>query len=161
MEKQWPLIKHTFNSAFRTSLHYAIASVDEAGDPHLTPIGSLLLLEPGKGIYFEEFTRQLPRNCRHGGKVCVMAVNSGLWFWLRALIRGRFTTPPALRLYGRVGELRKATDGEIALWQKRVRKVRHTKGHALMWRRMRNVREIVFTHMVQVNMGEMTRKSWL
>lgn len=94
LETQWPLIKRTFGSAFRSSFHYAIASVGEAGEPRVTPIGSLLLREPGVGIYFEEFTRQLPQHAGNGGKVCVLAVNSSLWFWLGSLVRGRFQAPP-------------------------------------------------------------------
>jgi uncharacterized protein len=157
METQWPLIKRTFGSAFRSSFHYAIASVDEAGEPHVTPIGSLLLLEPGMGLYFEKFARQLPQHVQGGGKVCVLAVNSSIWFWLGSLMRGRFPSPPAMRLYGELGVLREATDAEIALWRRRVRKLRHTRGYRLMWQSMNRVREIRFTHMEPVRIGEMTR----
>ena len=160
MEQQWPTIKQVFRNAFASSLHYAIASVDEAGLPHVTPIGSLLLLEPGVGVYFEEFTRQLPRQGECGGKVCVLAVDSSRWLWIKSLFRGRFGQAPALRLYGSLGQRRSATEVELAMWRKRVRKARHSKGYALMWQHMNQVREIRFTHMEPVRIGEMTRGLW-
>jgi len=86
----------------------------------------------------------------------VMAVNSGLGFWLKSLLKGKFQRPPALRLYGEVGELRQASEKELALWQKRVKSARFTKGHKLMWRDMSMVRDITFTRVEMVKIGKMT-----
>ena len=63
---------------------------------------------------------------------------------------------PAVRLLGEAGEVRAATDEEIARWQKRVSPVRFTKGHAKMWRNMRMVRDVKFTSIEPVHIGEMT-----
>ncbi len=156
----WTEIKALFRRSFRSSFHYAIATVDENGEPNITPIGSLILGKPGHGVYFEEFPRQLPRNLQANQQVCVLAVDSGIGFWLRSLLRGKFVSPPAVRLYGVAGELREATEKEIELWQRRVRRVRTTKGHKIMWRDMRMVREVEFTRMEHVQMGEMTRGIW-
>ena len=87
----------------------------------------------------------------------MLAVNSSRWFWFKSLLRGKFNTPPAVRLHGIVGELRDASEKEVVLWQKRVRLVRFSKGHELMWRSMSKVRDIEFTRIEPVNIGEMTR----
>ncbi len=136
----WAEIKSLFKQSFISSFHFAIATVTENGEPHVTPIGSLILGKPGHGIYFEKFPRHLPQNLGSNRQICVLAVNSGKWFWLRSLLRGKFKTPPAVRLYGVVGDLREATDTEIALWQKRVKSVSFSKGHAMMWGDMSRVR---------------------
>jgi len=157
MRADWQAIKRLFRSSFSSSFHYAIATVTENGEPHITPIGSLVLGEPCRGFYFEEFPRRLPLNLANKNQVCVLAVNSSRWFWLTALVRGRFTSIPAIRLHGRAGDLRDATDEERTLWQKRVKRLRLTKGYDLMWRNMRSVREIEFTRVEPVNLGAMTR----
>ncbi len=158
--ENWSAIKQLFKRSFRSSLHYSIATVNEKGEPHITPIGSLILGKPGQGIYFEEFPHQLPRNLKVNQRVCVLAVDSGIGFWLRSLLRGKFIAPPAVRLYGIAGELRDATEKEIELWQRRVRRVRFSKGHTMMWKSMRRVREITFTRAEPVHMGNMTKNLW-
>lgn len=156
----WKEVKSLFKESFRSSFHFAVATVSDTGEPHVTPIGSLILGEPGRGIYFEKFTQNIPRNLTTNTQVCVMAVNSGRWFWLSALLGGKFKRPPAVRLYGVTGKLREATETEIALWQKRVKRVSFSKGHALMWRSMSMVRDIEFTRIEPVHIGEMTRDTW-
>jgi hypothetical protein len=153
-------IKNLFRESFKSSLHYAIATVSEDGTPHVTPIGSLILGKPGKGFYFEKFTHNLPRNIENSSRVCVLAVNSSRWFWVKSLFGGRFNMPPAVRLYGVAKELRPATDREATLWQKRVSSARFTKGHALMWREMSMVREIEFDRIEPVHIGRMTQGLW-
>ncbi len=160
LTENWQEIKTLFKRTFRSSFHYAIATVNENGEPHITPIGSLILGKPGHGIYFEEYPRQLPRNLEENQLVCVLAVDSGIWFWLRSLLRGKFIAPPAVRLYGVAGKRREASEEEIRLWQRRVRRVRFTKGHAKMWAKMRTVREIEFTRMETVFIGKMTENLW-
>ena len=156
----WRNIKILFKKSFKSSFHFAIATVTENGEPHVTPIGSLILGKPGHGFYFEKFTQHLPRNYGSNKQICVLAVNSSRWFWLKSLVGGRFTSPPAVRLHGVVGDLREATDTEIALWQKRVKHVSFSKGHAMMWRSMSMVRDIEFTRIEPVHIGEMTRGTW-
>ncbi len=155
----WKEIKILFKESFSSSFHYAIATVGENGAPHVTPIGSLILSKPGQGFYFEKFPKRLPRNLKINQQVCVLAVNSSRWFWLKSLVRGKFTHPPAIRLHGKTGELREATDKEIALWQNRVKLTRFSKGHTLIWRDMSKVRDIKFTRVEPVHIGEMTRST--
>lgn len=152
----WHVIKRLFRKSFASSFHYAIATVAEDGRPHVTPIGSLILGSPGRGVYFEEFPSRLPGNLSNNRRLCVLAVNSSRWFWLTSLIRGRFHSMPAVRLLGEAGDVRAATPAEMALWQRRVRSVRFTKGHQKMWRNMRMVRDVTFTGIEPVHLGEMT-----
>lgn len=154
----WQAIRRLFRKSFASSFHYAIATVAKNGEPHVTPIGSLVLGAPGHGFYFEEFPSDLPRNLESNPQLCVLAVNSSRLFWLSSLIGGKFKELPAVRLYGTAGKTRQATGKEIALWQRRVRSVRWTKGHAMMWRTMKTVRDIEFTRVEPVRIGEMTRR---
>ena len=160
LHRNWNDIKSVFNDSFKSSVHFAIATVGQQGEPHVTPIGSLILTNPGYGFYFEKYTRQLPCNLALNNRVCVLAVNSSRWFWLKSLAKGRFGIPPAIRLQGRVKHLRPATDHEISLWQKRVHQLRFTKGHMLMWRNMDMVRDIEFDCIEPVHIGKMTNGLW-
>jgi hypothetical protein len=160
MIKNWKEVKVVFKKSFKSSFHYSIATVTENGEPHVTPIGSLILGKPGHGIYFEEFTKQLPNNIKTNKQVCVLAVNSSKWFWVKSLVSGRFSSPPAVRLHGTVGNIREATKKEIKQWQNRVKSVSFSKGHAMMWANMKMVREIEFTNIEPVHMGKMTRDNW-
>jgi hypothetical protein len=156
INNDWPAIKRLFRKSFSSSFHFAVSTVTENGEPHVTPIGSLILGAPGHGFYFEEFPNRLPSNLERNPHLCVLAVNSSRWFWLRSLVKGRFEHMPAVRLRGKAGDTRAATEKEIALWQKRVKPVRFTKGHELMWRSMRTVRDIEFTSIEPIHIGRMT-----
>lgn len=146
IEQHWPTIRAVFWSAFLSSVHYAIASVDADGNPHVTPIGTVILREqPGQGLFFQQFTTALPANLASNAKVCVLAVNSGRLFWLRSLLSGKFPSAPAVRLYGTVGPLRKATDEEVRLWKRRVWPAAFTRGYHKIWANMTMVREFDFT----------------
>ncbi len=160
VSEHWQEVKVLFKKSFKSSFHYAIATVNEDGKPHVTPIGSLILGKPGFGFYFEEFPSQLPCNFKINKHVCVLAVNSSKWFWIKSLVSGRFSSPPAVRLHGTAGVLREATEKEISFWQNRVKRVSFSKGHAMMWANMKMVRELEFTGIEPVHLGEMTRDNW-
>ena len=91
----------------------------------------------------------------------MLAVDSGVLFWLKALFTGRFSRPPAVRLRGRaVGPAREATEAERALWLRRVRPLRFSRGHRLLWSNMRHARDVVFEEVEPVNAGAMTAGLW-
>ncbi len=160
IEQHWPAIKQLFKQAFASSMHCSIASVNADGEPHITPIGSVILGKPGKAIYFERFPKQLPLNLQGNNKICVLAVNSSRWYWLKSLLAGKFAQPPAIRLIGTAGKLRPASEQEIAIWQRRVKLLSRTKGHALMWKDMSAVRELEFTHAEPIQLGKTTSNNW-
>lgn len=156
IDTHWNIVKKILKQSFSSSFHFSIATVDENNKPHITPIGSLIPGKPGHAIYFEEFTRQLQKNIKTNRHISVLAVNSSKWFWLKSLIKGRFSEPPALRLQGEAGELREATEVEVQLWHKRVNMLRFTKGHQIMWKKMGMVREVTFSKIDPVHIGSMT-----
>lgn len=158
--QQWDLMKQILDAAFSSSFHYAIATVNRDGTPHVTPIGSLILGEDRKGFYFEGYVSALSRNLEHNNRICVLAVNSGTWSLLKSFFRGRIATPPGVRLMGYAGERREATEQEMALFHKRFRKYRLFKGYDLVWGKLRYVREIRFDTYEPVRIGALTRAVW-
>ena len=121
-----------------------MATVTEAGLPHVTPVGSLILEEGRRGYYFEEFSRNMSRNLLQNPRVCALIVNSGYRFWLRALVSGRFDAPAGIRLRGTVGFRRKATPREMKQFRSMIRPLRMLRGSRLTWSKMQHVREIHF-----------------
>lgn len=143
--KSWHAIKEIFTHAQSSSMYCSIASVNEQGQPHITPIGTVFLRDKQTGYFFDSYTNQLAENVKTNPKVCVMAVNASKGFWLKSLLVGKFATIPAVRLYGEIGELRLATAEEIAAVQKRISALRWTKGSKLIWSNFTHVRDIQFT----------------
>lgn len=157
LRENWPEIRSHFNKSFSTNFHTSIASLDELNRPTITPIGSLFLnYDNPSGYYFEKFPSKLPKYAGINKQICVLSVNSGSFFWLRSLFYGRFKRPPAIRLYGELGQRRKATAKELLKLRKRMRFTRGLRGHNYLWNDMQEVREITFTSMETVNLGKMT-----
>jgi hypothetical protein len=159
-EKQWDQIRKIFQQAFNSSFHFAIATVNKDGSPHVTPIGSLMLLDGKKGFYFEEYVSNLSQNLQHNKRVCIMAVNSGKWALLKSFFLGKFIAPPGVRLMGNAGERREATPREIELFQKRVKNYRIFKGYKRLWSKLKYVREIHFDTYEPIRIGALTRGLW-
>ena len=155
--KYWETIQMVFQSSLGSSMHYAVATVNEDGSPHVTPIGALFLRENRTGFYFDEFPVNMSKNLERNPRVCILAVNSNPTFWQKSLLAGKFETPPAVRLLGSVGKKREGTKEEIAMWQNHVKLAQGTKGYDLMWKNMRMVRDIYFDSFEPVLMGEMTQ----
>jgi len=160
IDKYWETIQMAFQSSLGSSMHYAVATVNEDGSPHVTPIGALFLRENRTGFYFDEFPVNMSKNLERNPRVCILAVNSNPTFWQKSLLAGKFETPPAVRLLGSVGKKREGTKEEIAMWQNHVKLAQGTKGYDLMWKNMRMVRDIYFDSFEPVLMGEMTQVLW-
>ena len=158
--RHWNKIRKVFKDSFNSSFHYSIATVGEAGSPHVTPIGSLFLGDDLKGFYFEEYVSALAKNLRHNKRVCVLAVNSSKVSLLKTLLLGKMTAPPGVRLMGTASEKREATPQELNLFKKRFGKYRMFKGYDKLWGRLRYVREIHFDAFEPVRIGTMTRDLW-
>jgi len=75
------------------------------------------------------------RNLERNNRVSVLAVNSDITFWRKAIFDGTFETPPAVRLTGTVGKKREATTDEIAAWHTCIEFARGTKGFDLLWKK--------------------------
>lgn len=155
-EEQWGRVRKFFNHSFWTNFHYALATVNPDGSPHVTPIGSFLLRERPVGVFFEVFTSQLPQNLDRDQRVCLLAVNSGWGFWSRSFFKGKFVGPPAIRLIGMAGPRRRAQPEEVAAWLRRMFFFRHLKGYRYFFKDLSFLREIRFHQILPIQAGEMT-----
>lgn len=151
------MIQDVVRNAMKTSHYLSFATVSGGGVPHVTPIGSLILRNDCTGYYFEEFTKQMPANLESNQQISILAVNSGTWYWLKSIRSGRFSTLPGVRLHGRVGDRRPATQPEIDAWRQRIKKARKTKGYKLLWENLSHVRDIEFDSFEPITAGIMTR----
>jgi predicted pyridoxine 5'-phosphate oxidase superfamily flavin-nucleotide-binding protein len=156
----WETIRALFEEAFKSCAHFAVATVNEDGTPHVTPIGGLILRDDRTGYYFDEYPRKMTANLTRNPRVCILAVNADKTFWGMALVDGKFKTPPAVRLIGTVGKARQATPDEIAAWQQKIAIAKGTKGYQLLWEKMAKVRDITFDAFEPVTVGEMTADLW-
>lgn len=156
IKANWKLIKKHFNKSFKTSLSVSVASVDKDNKPTVTPIGTVFLNKDQTGFYFEKFPKKIPENAKLNKNICVLAVNSSKWFWIKALYKLKFNAYPAIRLYGELGEKRKATDVEISRLNRRMRTTKRLKGNKYLWGKMEFVREIKFIKAEGINIGKMT-----
>lgn len=152
----WNKIRKHFNKSFSSNFYVSVASVDSENNPTVTPIGSLFLNDDQTGFYFEKFPSKLPENAKNNPKVCLLGVNSGRIFWVKALFKEKFTDYPAIKLYGELGEKRKATEKEIARLNRRMKITKGLKGNRYLWGKMENVRDIKFTKAEKINLGKMT-----
>lgn len=155
----WTNIRKHFNRSFKTNFHVSIASVDKDNNPTVTPIGSLFLNKNQTGFYFEKYPTKLPQNATINKRICVLGVNSNTWFWLTSLFSGQFKSYPAIKLYGQLGDKRKATEVETKRLKGRMRTTSLLKGNKYLWGRMEFVREITFIKAEKINLGKMTEKN--
>jgi hypothetical protein len=156
LEQDWESIRRHFNRSFSSSLHTSIGSVNQLGEPTVTPIGSLFLNADRSGFYFEKYPTKLNIHASQNGQICVLAVDSNKWFWFKALWSGKFKHYPGIKLYGKLGLRRKASDIEISRLRRRMKLTRGLKGNSYLWGDMQEVREIKFTRAEAIKLGKMT-----
>jgi len=157
INSDWSKIRKHFNRSFSTNFHVSIASVDKENNPTVTPIGSLFLNKDQTGYYFEKYPNKLPKHANNNKNICILVVNSGKIFWLKALFKKQFNSYPAMKLYGQLGERRKATQIEIKRLNRRMRPTKGLKGNTYLWTDMPYVRDIAFTKAEKINLGQMTK----
>ncbi|XLS27935.1 pyridoxamine 5'-phosphate oxidase family protein [Flavobacteriaceae bacterium M23B6Z8] len=156
IKTNWDKIRKHFNQSFRSNFYVSVASVDSENNPTVTPIGSLFLNDDLTGFYFEKFPSKLPEHARNNPNICLLGVNSGRLFWLKALFKGKFNAFPAIKLYGELGEKRKATEKEISRLNRRMKITNGLKGNTYLWKKMDFVREVKFTKAEKIHLGKMT-----
>lgn len=160
IEKHWKQICEVVEKGQASTIYCSIASVSLDGMPNVTPIGTVFLRDNLTGYYFDHYTSALAKNLDANPNLCLMAVNSGFWFWFNSFWRGHFISPPGVRLYGKAGPLRPATPEEIALIEARVRPTKFLKGSRLLWSSFTHVRDIVFTSFRPVTYPKMVEGLW-
>ncbi len=158
IKTDWNKIKLHFNTSFKSNLYISIASVDSENNPTVTPIDSLFLNDNQTGFYFEKYPSKLPTNAEINRNICALGVNSNTFFWLKSLSKGKFGNYPAIKLYGQLGERRKATEKETNRLNRRMKITKGLKGNNYLWGKMEFVRDIVFTKAEKINLGKMTNE---
>lgn len=158
LKRDWNKIRIHFNKSFSSNFYVSVASVNLENNPTVTPIGSMFLNDNQTGFYFEKFPTKLPKHSIENPNICLLGVNSGRFFWIKSLFKGVFTDYPAMKLYGILGQRRKATEKEISRLNRRMKTTNGLKGHTYLWKSMEFVREVQFTRAEKINLGKMTDK---
>ena len=160
LAQNWPRILETLAAGKRSCKHFAIATVDPSGGPHVTPIGHAFFRDDMTGYYFDAYSKAMPLHFQSNRRICLMAVNSSSGFWLRSLLKGQFGTPPAVRLFGEVSDTRDATQTELARLRDTIRMTRSLKGHQLLWGGLNRVRDMKFSSFAPVVYPAMSEGLW-
>ena len=155
---EWNKIRKHFNKSFSSNFHVSVASVDLENNPTVTPIGSMFLNDNQTGFYFEKFPSKLPKHAKSNPNICILAVNSGRFFWIKSLFKGVFYDYPGIKLYGVLGQKRRATQKEMNRLNRRMKVTNGLKGNTYLWKKMEYVREIKFIRAEKINIGKMTEK---
>lgn len=161
IKTHWDEIKRVVERGQKSAIHCAIASVDQDGCPNVTPVGTVFLRDDQTGFYFDQYTNALAKNLTTNPNICLMTVNTKSSFWFKSLLKGQFSSPPGVRLYGTVGALRPATTEELAKIEKRIRPTRWMKGSRLLWSDFTHVRDIQFTSFRPVSYPVMMEGLWV
>lgn len=153
----WSGIRQLYNKCLRSNQFASIATAGADQVPTVTPIGTLFLNLDGTGFYFEKYTSSIRKNTKENPNLCVLAVNSGFWFWLKSLFTGKFKKYPSIKLYGKAGITREPTASEKERLYKRLKAAKGLKGYDLLWGDMSHVREIDFYHFETTKLGQMSK----
>lgn len=137
----WSEVRAHFRKCQSQNLQHAIATVDELGMPQITPIGTVFLNDDQTGFYFEMYTKTLPDCAETTKRIAILGVNTSKWYWFRALFKGVFYGPPAIKLYGQLGQRRKANEVEMKRLERRLSSTKRMKGYDLLWKKMAVIRE--------------------
>ncbi|MCB1582922.1 MAG: pyridoxamine 5'-phosphate oxidase family protein [Xanthomonadales bacterium] len=154
------LFREKIKPLFSQAVFCSVATVDPEGKPHVSPIGSVVLIDMNRGWFFQKFTKNIPKNTERCEYATIMAVNDGKWFWLKSILKGRFKKPPAMRLLVKLGALRPANEAESQKFKRRVGLFKRTKGYQLMWSEMSEVREFEILEYKPVYIGKMTAQQF-
>ncbi len=160
-ENNWSRITKIVYESMKSSMCCGLGTVGADGMPHVTPIGSLVFTEVGKGFYFEQLPVKTPENIRHNSELCFMAVNSSKLYWLKFFFTGQFHSLPGIRLYGTAGKKRTATEQEKNLWQNKVKGFKKFKGYDVLWKDLIRGREVQFHSFEPVLCGKATEQAAL
>ena len=158
--QHWPEIRRVVELGQTSSLYCSIATVGADGMPNVTPIGTVFLNSDPSGFFFDRYTSALAESLASDDRICLMAVNSSKTYWFRSLLFGRFPSPPGVRLYGRAGPLRPATQAELQQIESRVESVQRLKGGRLLWSSFTHVRELNFSSFRPVKYPVMMEGLW-
>ena len=159
-KEKWEKIRRFLGDASHATaspnIPYCVfATVNEDGSPRVAPYSSLILKEGGQGFYFDEFSHHLSQNLERDERVCVLLLKNKKWFWIKALLFGRFDHAPGIRLIGTVGRRRDASPQELDAFRKPLKSLKLFKGYQPLWGIMKHGREIQFHSFETIKCGTM------
>lgn len=160
-ESNWKAVTKLVTDSMKSTFCCGVGTVGADGAPHVTPIGSLVFTDVGKGFYFEQMPVRIGTNIRHTPGICIMAVNSSRMYWLKFFLTGKFRELPGIRLYGTAGEKRAATHEEQHLWKDKVKSFKKLKGYDVLWKDLNYGREVNFHSFEPVQCGRLTETAVL
>ena len=161
-DQQWRNIRKIFgnctNATASPALPYCTFSiVNKDGSPRVAPYTSLILDDNKQGFYFDELSYKTSSNLEHDQRICVLIVKNNKWFWMKTVLMGRFDHPPGIRLMGKVGKKREATEKEINAFKSPLRPLKLFKGYTPIWGFMKHGREIYFDDFETVKCRTLTK----
>jgi uncharacterized protein len=161
IEDHWDMISRICRKSMGL---FAFGTVDPDGTPRLTPIGSLIPRNDCTAFYFERYPSRLPANLERDSRITVLAVDMRKTFWVLSFFLGHYTHPPAVHLYGTVGEKRPATPEELAQfrnhWLVKAISIVGRRGYKVGWEPLTEVRDIRFDSFEPCDMGTMSKGHW-
>lgn len=143
----------------KSSLYCSVSTIQD-NIPHCSPIGSVYLESNQQGYYLEMFSTAVKKAHSTNPIGCILVVNTSLLFWLKSLFKGRFPTPPAVRLLVKFGNRRAASDIEQARFRKKVNIFKRLKGHKILWSRPSHIREFSVLKVIPVSLGKVTQEDY-
>ncbi|MEZ5661087.1 MAG: pyridoxamine 5'-phosphate oxidase family protein [Burkholderiaceae bacterium] len=160
LKEHWPEIQRVLRRGQASSIYCSFATINADGTPNVTPVGTVFLRDDCTGYYFDHYAATLAANLDANPSACVMAVSSGRLFWFWSFLKGRFASPPGVRLYGVASAKSQATKEELAAIEARVRPTKWLKGSCLLWTDFRYVRGIQFHAFRPVTYPVMVQGLW-
>jgi uncharacterized protein len=159
-EENWKQILRFWGDATHVTaspnMPYCVfATVDDDGSPRVAPYSSLILAENKLGFYFDEFSLHLSKNLERDKKICILLLTNSKWFWVKAVLFGKFDHAPGIRLTATVGERREATTQEINRFKRPLGRLKFFKGYKPLWGVMKYGRDIFFESFELVKCGPM------
>ena len=151
--KFWGKISHATASP---NIPYCVfATVNEDGSPRIAPYSSLILCENKKGFFFDQFAQQMTKNFDRDRKISILLLKTSRWFWVKAVLFGKFDHAPGIRLMGSVGKKREAEVQEIDAFKRSLRMLKSFRGYEPLWGNMKYCRDILFESFETVKCGPM------
>ena len=158
-KNNWSELANIVERSIKKSFYCSAATVDESGTPHVTPIGSIVFTDVGKGFYFEGFLKNSAKNLRTNSDICFMAVDTSMIYMIKFFITGKLDRLPGVRLYGTSGEKRRANAQESRLWNERIKRYKKLKGYDILWKDLHYGREVNFHSYEPVSFGNSTKET--
>ena len=154
--ENWQKIRHYYNEYLKKSICCSFATTSSENEPDVTPIGSLILRDDFSGFFFDIFPTVMADNLEDNGRVCLLLVNTSMFFWFQSFRKGVFEKPAGIKLAGTVGKKRQATSEEKEAFLEKYKRMKRLKGFNILWGDLTYVRDVTFTDYYPIYTGAMT-----